>query len=423
MIKYKCPACSGTLEYNTEIQKLKCSYCASVYELSDFRDKNGIFENEAVEDDYDKLQKWTAEETENMYVYLCSSCGGEIIGEKVTGATFCPYCGSHVIISERFSGSLKPEYVIPFRVDRETAKESLKEHIKDKKYIKDAFLKDNRINRIIGLYVPVWLYDGDVSADIRYRNLITDFSASENGYRKRCSFSVKSLPVDGSDKMSDELMESLEPFDVSQAEKFDAGYLAGYFADRYDIDWEKCGTEARKRAEKTAVSLIKEHTNGIYGGELSPDPENSEISFNNESHRYALFPVWILTVTAAGDEKYTFAMNGQTGKFAGNLPLSGKKYVKKVKSVIILTIAALMILFNVAAVRFLMSKGYFDGSSTVNDIVSLLIMNIVPFLIFYVLSGYIGGRIMKKETENLTSVKFRDSAESCVVSGSVRVSD
>ena len=48
--------------------------------------------------------------------------------------------------------------------------------------------------------------------------------------------------------------------------------------------------------------------------------ENSGVQFHGGKARYALYPVWLLNTTW-NNNQYTFAMNGQTGKFVGDLPV------------------------------------------------------------------------------------------------------
>lgn len=421
IIKHKCPVCGSSIEYDAELQKLKCPFCSTVYELSDFEEKNDEAENEEIKDSAEAL---TENSAENMYIYHCDSCGGEIVGEKVTGATFCPFCGDHIIVSQEFSGNLKPESIIPFKIDKKSAQKAFKEHIKGKNYVKDEFLNNNWIKKIVGLYVPVWIYDGKVSSDIRYRKIISDSSDSRLKHSRSCSFSVKSLPVDGSVKMNDELMESLEPFDLSQGTDFDMGYLAGYFADSYDMNQEECSVRFKKRAERTAYSLIKGYLGEVNSKELVPDFKKSITQLSDVTEKYVLLPVWILTVSTLEGEKYTFAMNGQTGKFVGNLPLSGKKYKKRVINKLITFIAVLTVIFNLFLIPHLITKGYFVGEgSIIKDLISLLIMNLVPIFFFYVIGGIIIGFKMKKETDSLSTVKYADNLQDYVVNGSVIIKD
>ena len=49
-------------------------------------------------------------------------------------------------------------------------------------------------------------------------------------------------------------------------------------------------------------------------------PVASSINLQNGRARYALYPVWILNTQWNG-KKFTFGINGQTGKIAGDLPM------------------------------------------------------------------------------------------------------
>ena len=56
-------------------------------------------------------------------------------------------------------------------------------------------------------------------------------------------------------------------------------------------------------------------------------PESVSVRLQNGQAKYALYPVWLLNTTWNG-QKYTFAMNGQTGKLVGDLPLDKSAYKK-----------------------------------------------------------------------------------------------
>ena len=54
--------------------------------------------------------------------------------------------------------------------------------------------------------------------------------------------------------------------------------------------------------------------------------QDSNIQLSNTKANYALYPVWILN-TKWKDKNYRFAVNGQTGKVAGDLPVSVPKFI------------------------------------------------------------------------------------------------
>ncbi len=269
--------------------------------------------------------EWASGETDGLRSYVCKSCGGEIVGDENTAATSCPFCGNPVVMMGQFSGALKPDLVIPFKLDKKAAKQKLAEHISGKRLLPKVFKDQNHIDEIKGVYVPFWLFDTDVNAQVRYRaTRVRTWSDSNYNYTETQHFSAfrgggigfAGVPVDGSSKMPDDLMESIEPFDLSDAVDFQTAYLAGYLADKYDVDAEQSIERANERVKRSTEAAFAATLEGY----STVVPENSNIQLHGGKAKYALYPVWLLNTTWNGN-KYTFAMNGQTGKFVGDLPI------------------------------------------------------------------------------------------------------
>ena len=100
-------------------------------------------------------------------------------------------------------------------------------------------------------------------------------------------------------------------------------YLSGYLADRYDVTEVKSVERANQRVCKSTETEFAATVTGY----ASVRTENVNIRLNNAKARYALFPVWLMT-TKWNNQIYLFAMNGQTGKFVGNLPMDGGAFLK-----------------------------------------------------------------------------------------------
>lgn len=118
-------------------------------------------------------------------------------------------------------------------------------------------------------------------------------------------------------------MESIEPFDFNDAVDFQTAYLAGFLADKYDVDSEQSTSRANERIKKSTENAFASTVQGY----TTVMPEATSIRLQNGKAKYALYPVWLLNTTWNG-QKYTFAMNGQTGKFVGDLPLDKGAYKK-----------------------------------------------------------------------------------------------
>lgn len=335
LLEYKCPACGGAIKFDSGIQKMKCPYCDTEFDMETLKAYDEGLKNEQPDDMTWETQagsQWEESEAANINAYVCKSCGGEIVADANTTATSCPFCNNPVVMMGRLSGILRPDYVIPFKLDKKAAKEGLMKHLQGKRLLPKIFKDQNRIEEIKGIYVPFWLFDADIDANIRYKaTRIRSWSDSNYNYTETSYFSLwrsgdlkfERVPVDGSTKMADDLMESIEPYNFADAVDFQTAYLAGFLADKYDVLADESIVRANERIRRSTEQIFASTVHG-YNTVI---PESTNIRLRNGSAKYALYPVWLLNTIWNG-KKYTFAMNGQTGKFVGDLPLDKAAYWK-----------------------------------------------------------------------------------------------
>lgn len=310
---------------------MKCPYCDTEFDVESVKNLAEDRSNDKEDEfdwKYESESKWN--EDDGMAVYSCKSCGGEIVCEDVTAATSCPYCGNPVVFVGNLSGELMPDLVIPFKLDKNAAKEGLKRHLSGKKLLPKVFKSENRINEVKGIYAPFWLFDTDADAKIRYRATRTRFWCDSNynytetihyALIREGSLSFDNVPVDGSEKLDDTLMESIEPYNFDEAVDFKTAYLSGFLADKYDVTSEESQPRANERIKQSTENAFMSTTMGY----ATVVPERSYVKTTSGRVRYALLPVWLMTTEWKG-KKYTFAMNGQTGKFVGDLPMDKKSF-------------------------------------------------------------------------------------------------
>ena len=363
--EYKCPACTGPLHFVGESGKLECDYCGSTYDVAEIealyagqeagakaafqeaeaKEKNGEPGEEPAWDTSALQGDWGAD-GEGMKAYSCPSCGAELICEATTAATSCPYCGNNTIVPGQFGGTMKPDYVIPFKLDKKAAVAALKKHYSKKFFLPRAFSSGNHLEEVQGIYVPFWLFDAGAEADCRfhatrshthtdgdYRVTVTEhFDVRRSG-----TMEFERIPVDGSKKMPDDYMDSIEPFDYAGLKPFSTAYLPGYLADKYDVTAQESMERADRRCHNSAFDQMRRD---ISGYEVV-----NQVGGNVRLHRgkvhYALMPVWTLR-TRWKNQDYLFMMNGQTGKMVGDLPVSNGK-VTAFFSVLAVTLSGLML--------------------------------------------------------------------------------
>ncbi len=349
---YQCPACTGPLHYSAKSGKLACDYCGSSFDVAEIEALYARKEAEAAAakqaadvkaeaaqaakaeaaeaaaasggwDTSDLSRDWGAE-ADGLRVYSCPSCGAELICDQSTAATACPYCGNPAIVPGQFSGALRPDYILPFRLSKDDAVQALRAHYKGKPFLPRSFTSANHIEQIQGVYVPFWLFDGGAEGAASYRASNTnvyetgDYEITETRHYhvvRAGSLAFEKIPVDASSKMPDDHMDSIEPFDYAQLRPFSTAYLPGYLADKYDVTIDDSRDRADTRCRETLAQALRDTVTG-YGACVT---EREDIALRRGKVHYALLPVWMLSTKWNGQD-FLFAMNGQTGKLVGDLP-------------------------------------------------------------------------------------------------------
>ena len=329
--EYECPACGGAMEFNPKTGRLKCPFCDSEFDVKDYvANHNSNSAGEAA-DEYNSSAQ-SDENSQPLYVYKCGSCGGEILATESLGSTKCPFCSNNVVVQEKFTGKFKPDYIIPFKLTKDDATKTYRDYVRSKKLVPKVFLEENHIDEIKGIYVPFWLFDATQSFSGSYEGTrVRTWQDSKYIYTETKYYDVQrsgteafeNVPVDGSKEMPDDLMESLEPFDHNEMVSFNMGYLAGFLANKYNVDSAASKPRAIQRMNESIAADFRNTVSG-YSSLRTLSEHTGTV---NSSYKYALYPVYVLNTTWKG-ENYLFAMNGQSGKFVGNLPFSYARIFK-----------------------------------------------------------------------------------------------
>ncbi len=333
---YQCPSCAAPLQYSGNSGKLKCDYCSSEFNVATIEQLYADKERAAA---YEPPEwntataggAWNDEETANLRAYTCPSCGAELICEHTTAATSCPYCGNRTVVPGQLAGALRPDGIIPFKLDKNEAIAALKQYYRGKKFLPDNFSAANHIEEIKGIYVPFWLFNCEADANLVYHGTRVETHTHGNEritttdhYRisRDGRIAFENVPVDGSKKMPDEHMDSVEPFDYRGLKQFSTAYLPGFFADKYDIDAKTSVKRANERILESTQSAFRRTISGY----TNVTNEHTNIHLRQGQVKYVLLPVWILS-TKWRKKSFLFAMNAQTGKLIGDLPVDPGKFL------------------------------------------------------------------------------------------------
>lgn len=312
---YKCPSCGAGIEFKPALQKFYCDYCLSEYTEEEIANITHSHHAEG--------------ERDHLLSYECNSCGAKVVTDDTTTATFCYYCHNPVIISDRLSGSFKPNKLIPFFIDKQKATKTFLSWATKNKFVPKDFYSSSQLEKITGIYLPYWWADCEV--DVGYvgegRN-IRIWRSGNMEYTETKKFqierkgkidinNVEELAFTKIDKI---LLNGIAPYNENEAIKFSMPYLSGFFAEQYDISKEEIAPKIEEQVSRYSKSLIAETVSGFN----HVNDINNSINITSKKWNYTLLPAWILTYIYNG-KTYVYAVNGQTGKSFGELPLNNQK--------------------------------------------------------------------------------------------------
>lgn len=331
-IIYRCPNCAAALEYDNALGKFKCFYCDSTFSDNEIR---GIFkDNEATdlstnEPELDEEQRLMEEFTGQSALYSCPSCGAGVICDSLTASTRCHFCHTPVILSGRLSGEYKPTLIIPFSTTKDVAEDKFRDYLKGKFLLPKGFRNEVKIHSMSALYVPYWLKSGLTDAYLGATGkIVRSWTTGNTRYthtklynvERDVEFAFIRVPCDGSKRIDDSLMESIEPFDYKGLKPFSMSYLSGCAAEKYDVDKTQAAPRIDERVRQAAEAELRRLTS-VY---TSLEQVRVQITYRQQQMIYALLPVWFFNYKYK-DKDYSFAMNGQTGTMFGELPVSKLK--------------------------------------------------------------------------------------------------
>ena len=328
----KCPNCGGTVRFVPEKGKLVCEFCDTEFEIksestnydhsSDLTTINGF--------DFRKFYEGVPkDDSQSLPIYYCKSCGAEVIAASEEASLTCPYCSNKIVLSDKVAGNMRPNGIIPFKIAKADLKKHLDKFYEDKKLLPKNFFSESKMEMVTGVYVPFWLFNGTIYGKYNYTgkkvrsHVSGDLRITETetyDVFRSGGVAFKDIPLDASEKIDDALMDSILPYDFSEVKDFNYQYLAGFAADRFDVPGRSLQERAQKRMELTAKNKVNAMVSSQY---TSIALNNYTLQANDIDVRYILLPVYFFSIKS-GDTDYKFAVNGQTGKVVGELPIDAK---------------------------------------------------------------------------------------------------
>lgn len=325
VIQYKCPGCGADMVFNAETGMLHCESCGRDENIENMKQENKVQSSGSYEDFISETSQNTYE-NDNAAQYQCKNCGAILITDKDTAATTCSFCDAPMILGDRLSGDLAPSKVIPFSITKEQAEEAFRKWCGKGLLLPSSFKKANRVKSITGMYVPFWLFDvnasGEVFAECTKVRSYTEgeYDVTETKYfdvYRNVDLYYNKIPADASEKMDDDMMDKLEPFDYGNLQDFNTPYLSGYVAEKYNYTDKELFPRIKKRTNNYSLDYVRSTTSQY----SSTNIRQNNIAIRPTDVHYTLLPIWMFCYDHENAE-HNFVMNGQTGKIVGKPPIS-----------------------------------------------------------------------------------------------------
>lgn len=319
--EYNCQNCGYVLQFSPQDKALKCEKCKTTYPLP--------YNKEFEKHNYEKNTNESAERNKwlsDNKVFKCNNCGSSIVANKYEISNTCPYCGTNLVLDKNNLPGLKPDAIVPFSFDKETANQRFINIVRKKFYVSGAFKKHLPENKIKGTYIPSFtfdmqtktIYDGVLTRAEKTQTQVVYNTFTINGTLDK---KYEKVLVESSSKITQTQLNNILPYDLSGAIKYENKFILGYTVEHYADTLKTCEEIAR-----TVISRL------IRKDILSKYTYSSVVSFSaktdysNKKYSYVLVPIYKFEYSYKNKPFVTY-MNGQNGKIDNNLPKSVPKII------------------------------------------------------------------------------------------------
>jgi len=352
---YLCSGCGGNMEFDIPSQKMKCPYCQTEVDIQD--DKSLIKEY-----DFNDIKNIESTSTWNneVSVIKCDGCGAESVVEKDQTALFCSYCGSSHVLASKQSAGIRPEAILPFKIDIHKARELFEKWIRSRWLAPGSLKKFYQSDKLKSVYVPYWTYDADTyNSYTAEGGKVYYVDVERNGkktrerrvrwYRVNGRFErfFDDVQVNASKNFDESLMRKIEPYNTKELEPYKPEYISGYTAERYSLGVAECFETAKRKMYDALTDDVRNIVLKKYDEVRNI---RIDVRYSNVKYKHVLLPVWTAYYDYNG-KKYIYIINGQSGIVSGNSPLSPVKI-------------ALLVLLGIAA---LLAGLYFSGNLPISN--------------------------------------------------------
>ena len=345
----KCPKCGATdISLNSKTGKLRCNFCRHEFEPEKM---------DSMEKDISKLEGEIVgsgatniiADTNDMVTFKCSSCGAEVVVDtaKATQAR-CHWCRNTLSVNQQIPNGAVPDTVLPFKVPKGEAKEAIEKFVGKRKFFAHPeFRKEFTTENVMGVYLPYMIVDANTHASLRGQGehetrswtekngdrVETYYDADLYDVEREFDLSIEGLTVESSkDKLNtsakdktNNIINSIMPFDTENCVKWDANYIKGFTSEKRDTNVDDL-KELVKEQSKDIARFSANKTVEFYDRGVRWDSEDLQIK--GQQWKSAYLPVWLYSYQQIKGDKsllHYVAVNARTKETMGSVPIHKPK--------------------------------------------------------------------------------------------------
>jgi ribosomal protein S27E len=355
--QFPCPGCGSTLEFDPQVGQLKCPYCGREEVIPQSAEQ---VEERSYEAYLNNSHTQLAALSNTALEAECPGCKAQITFEPPNVAGQCPFCNTSIVAQSRSASPVVvPEAVLPFTVSQKTARSGIQKWLSSRWFAPNGLKKLAQQEGIQGVYLPFWTYDCNTvshyTGERGTHYYVTETYTETNSEGKtetktrqvqrtrwrshsgRVDHFFDDILIPGSQSVNTQRLEALEPWDLSKLMPYDASYLSGFKAQRYQVNLKQGFELAKGKMEEPIRCDIRRDIGGD-----EQRIHSVSTSYNAITFKHLLLPVWI-SAYRFNNKQYQVMVNAQTGEVLGDRPYS----VWKISATVLAVLATIGIILGI----------------------------------------------------------------------------
>ena len=344
----RCPKCGATdIRQKPGSDLLICQYCRNQWHGERVEEQFGF--GTGIEELKGRVMASGARNIQadaaSLMSFKCTGCGADVTVNTQNAMTArCHWCRHVFGINEQVANGAVPDAVLPFHIGKDDAVARIRQFVdKRRLFALKAFKQEFTPENVVGVYLPYMVIDGNVSADLagyaqvetrRYTRgsgdkKTTYYDADVYQVQRHVDFTVDDLTLESSTERgnldnrvnTNNIINTILPFDTKNAVKWNASYLAGFTSEKRDRDVEHLHARLEDQLLSIARAQVKASVAQFDRGVRW---EQESLAVHGTRWVSMYLPIWLYSYHQPGSKGgllHYIAVNGRTGETMGSVPV------------------------------------------------------------------------------------------------------